>query len=192
MPLNPYLEFFRALPPSCRRDPSRPTSAAELTAPDWLIFKAAIARHFAWAVPTDEAIAAIRKHASSVVEVGAGSGYWAWLMRQAGMAVVAIEAAPPTFTWSEVLVGDERMVRSHADKALFLCWPPWATDMASSALAAYAGTTVVYVGEWMAGNADARFFALLTAGFECIDGVEIPQWAQRDDRLWIFRRKPEP
>jgi hypothetical protein len=187
--LNPYIDLFRALPPSFRRDPSVPPSGAELLAPDWLAFKAAIARHFAWAVPTDEAIAVIRKHTCGVVEVGAGSGYWTWLMRQAGITVAAFDLAPPPFTWSEVRSGDERMVRDHPDKALLLCWPPWATGMAGGALAAYGGEHVVYVGEWMGGSADPHFFALLMSYFECIDSVAIPQWYMRDDRLMVFRRR---
>jgi hypothetical protein len=190
--LNPYIDFFRALPPSCRRDLSLPPSAAESLAPNWLAFKAAIARHFAWAVPTDEAIALIRKHAAGVVEIGAGSGYWTWLMRQAGITVVAFDLDPPPFTWSEVHSGDERMVRYHPDKTLLLCWPPWASSMASSALAAYGGERVVYVGEWMGGNADPHFFALLVSRFECIDSLAIPQWYMRDDRLIVCRRRHVP
>src|SRR5260370_41002140 len=96
--LNPYLDLFRALPASFRRDPSMPPSAAELLVPDWLALKATIARHFAWAVPTDEAIAVIRKHTTGVVEVGAGSGYWTWLLRQSGLGVAAFDLDPPPFT----------------------------------------------------------------------------------------------
>ena len=138
-------------------------------APEWLVFKAAIAKHFAWAVPTDEAVAIIRKHVNSIVEVGAGSGYWTWLMRQAGITVAAFDLSPPTFTWSDVRRGDERVVRDHPEKALFLCWPPWATGMASGALSAYEGDHIVYVGEWMGGSADPYFFALLVSCFECIE-----------------------
>ena len=132
--LNPYLDFFRALPPSFRRDPSVPPSTAAQLNPDWLAYTAATARYFAWAVPTDEAIAVIRKHAPGVVELGAGSGYWAWMMRQAGIDVAAFDLDPPPFTWSEVNRSDERAAYDHPGKALLLCWPPWATGMASRAL----------------------------------------------------------
>jgi hypothetical protein len=165
-----------------------PSTAAQL-APDWLAFTAAIARHFAWAVPTDEAIATIRKHSAGVVEVGAGSGYWAWLMRQAGVDVAAFDLDPPSFTWGEVNRGDERAAHDHPDKTLLLCWPPWGTGVASRALAAYGGEHVVYVGEWMGFNAEPNFFASLAWFFECIDSVEIPQWYMRDDRLMVFRRR---
>src|SRR3954453_12712349 len=81
MPLNnPYLTFFRSLPAAFWRNPLLPIDNGEMWSPDWLRLKAAVAGHFSWAVPTDEAIAAIRRHTSRVIEIGCGSGYWAWLM----------------------------------------------------------------------------------------------------------------
>src|SRR5262249_4233577 len=183
--LNPYLDFFRALPPSFRRDPSVPPSTAQLMAPDWQAFTAAIARHFAWAVPTGGAIAVIGKHSSGIVEVGGGSGYWAGLIRQAGVDVVAFDLAPPPFTWGEVNRGDERAARNHPEKALLLCWPPWATGMASRALTAYGGEYVVYVGEWMGYNAEPNFFPSLMWVFECIASVRIPHGDMPDAPLTV-------
>jgi len=61
--------------------------------------------------------------------------------------------------------------------------------MAFDTLREYVGQTVVYIGEWMMGCADARFFALLRADFDAVDGAELPQWYMRDDRLLVFRRR---
>jgi hypothetical protein len=187
--LNPYLEFYRAMPPAYRRDPSVPVSAAELLSPEWLRLKAAIAGHFAWAVPTEQAILAVLKYSARVVEIGAGSGYWAWMMRQAGITVAAFDTGSPSFTWDQVARCDERAVLFHPDHTLFLCWPPWNSDMAYNALAWHQGDYLVYVGEWMGGSANPRFFALLASTFEAVDVVELPQWYNRDDRLMIFRRR---
>jgi hypothetical protein len=186
---NPYLEFFNALPPWCRADASGGISAAELFSPDWLALKAAIAGHFAWAVPDEAAIACIRRHADALVEIGAGSGYWAWLLAQAGADIAAFDSAPPAYTWTKVEAGDESKAADAAGRALFLCWPPWSSPMAAQALAAFKGDKVVYVGEWMGGSAEPGFFARLAAEFEAIDGAEIPRWHARTDRLWVFRRR---
>ena len=186
---NPYLEFYRAMPAAYRRDPSMPISAAELLSPQWLNLKAAIAGHFAWAVPTDEAVLTILKYSARVVEIGAGSGYWAWMMRQAGIKVVAFDTNHALFNWSEVAQGDERAALFYPDHALFLCWPPWNSDMAYNALTCHGGDYLVYVGEWMGGSANPRFFALLASAYEAIDVVNLPQWYNRDDRLMIFRRR---
>lgn len=128
--LNPYLDFYRAMPLAYRRDQSSPPSVAELLSPEWLKLKAAIAGHFAWAVPTDEAVSVIMKYSTRVVEIGAGSGYWAWMMRQAGIAVAAFDTDPPAFTWETVARADESAVFSCPSHMLLLCWPPWHSDMA--------------------------------------------------------------
>ncbi len=187
--VNPYLELFLALPPSFRRDPSVPTIAVEAAAPDWLSLKATIAHHFAWAVPTEEAIRTVRAHGRDVVEIGAGSGYWAWLMRQAGIRVAAYDREPPRFTWTPVARGDERCVLQQCSETLFLCWPPWGSDMALNALTLHRGPYLAYVGEWMGGSAEWRFFACLTSAFEAVACTSIPQWQGRDDRLIVFKRR---
>jgi hypothetical protein len=186
---NPYLAYFLALPPGCQRDPWQPVDDRELRSLPWLSFKAAVAGWFAWAVPTDAAIGEIARRTRRVVEIGAGSGYWAWLMSQAGIDVVAYDLVAPARSWHPIRLGDERAVLRHPDRSLFLCWPPWGSDMADRALAAYAGDLVIYVGEWLGGCATPAFFARLVAGFEPVAVVELPQWAMRDDRLTIFRRK---
>lgn len=185
---NPYLLYFFSLPPSCRRDLLNPVDARELGAAEWLMFKAAVAAHFAWAVPTSDAIDAITRHTSRVIEIGCGSGYWAWLMKQRGIDVVAVDPAPPAHVWHKVSVQSHEAIAEHPDRALFLCWPPWSTTMAFETLSAYAGDLVVYVGEWMGGNADVPFFGQLSATFELIESVAIPQWVMRTDRLTIHRR----
>src|SRR5262249_46069027 len=103
---NPYFKFFFSMPPSCRRHAGVTPDARELTSLEWLTFKAAIAAHFAWAVPTDQAIHTIAKHTARVVEIGCGSGYWAWLMEQAGISVRAFDTAVPDFAWHPVEYGD--------------------------------------------------------------------------------------
>lgn len=61
--------------------------------------------------------------------------------------------------------------------------------MAFNALARYRGDCCVYVGEWMGGSADERFFAALAGDFEAVGGAAIPRWYARDDRLVVFRRR---
>eukprot|EP00271_Cylindrocystis_brebissonii_P019739 TRINITY_DN6186_c0_g1_i1.p1 TRINITY_DN6186_c0_g1~~TRINITY_DN6186_c0_g1_i1.p1 ORF type:complete len:542 (-),score=66.17 TRINITY_DN6186_c0_g1_i1:227-1852(-) len=52
-------------------------------------------RLYSWAVPTEEALAAIAAAApNGLVEMGAGTGYWAMLLRQRGVAVAAYDRRP--------------------------------------------------------------------------------------------------
>src|SRR5262245_34518575 len=48
---------------------------------------------FGFAVPNAEAIAAIAA-LSPIVEIGAGTGYWAWMLRNAGVDVIAYDKQP--------------------------------------------------------------------------------------------------
>jgi len=164
-------------------------TAAELDMPDWLMMKSAIASYFSWAVPTNDAIDAIGQFASSVLEIGSGSGYWAWLMRQAGIAVTAVDTKVPPFAWHPIQPGNELEALKHPDKALFLCWPPFADPMAYRALTNYHGEHVIYVGEWLGGAAEPNFFAQLAVDFQAIAAVAIPQWYMRNDSLIVFRRR---
>ena len=118
-----------------------------------------------FAVPNDAALNCIARHAP-IVEVGAGSGYWATLLNQRGVDVVAYDAEPPTkehnnrfcdFTFGRVMkgVGEEIFVQDRAlcSKALMLVWPtspeiPSTWDV--ECLERYCeggGKTVIYVGE---------------------------------------------
>jgi SAM-dependent methyltransferase len=186
---NPYLAYFMALPAACRRDRFSPVDARELASPAWLQFKAAVAGHYAWAVPTGPAVDAIARHATRVLEVGCGSGYWAWLLAQRGIDVLATDPAPPPHRWHDVVIRGADEAGRHPDRALLLCWPPFGIDMAHRALAAYRGDMVVYVGEWLAGSAEPAFFALLASSFEPVEFVDLPQWAQRTDFLLVLRRR---
>jgi hypothetical protein len=160
---------------------------------------------YAWAIPSDEALAALAQH-GPIVEVGAGGGYWAMLLRDRGVDVVAYDRRPdqqaapyeerliPRRLWTEVSIGDTAAAGEHPDRALFLCWPPYATPMARDALEAYlaaGGRTLVYVGEGEGGcNADDAFFALLAKRMVEGETVAIPQWPGIHDYLTVYRVVP--
>ncbi len=165
-----------------------------------------LSRRFSWAIPNDAAIEAIAEVAAGrgIVEVGAGTGYWAALLEQAGVDVLATDAAPPApslgddhnlwhaeaSTWVEVHHVDGATAAADSNgRVLFLCWPPSINDMALEALEAYTGDTVVYVGEWTNGaTGTPAFRALLDAEWELVRTVEIPVWWGRDDAVRIYRR----
>lgn len=157
---------------------------------------------YAWAIPNDEALDAIAK-VGPIVEVGAGTGYWASLLADRGVDVVAYDLYPPPHPrnhWHEgaaavhfpVARGGPAKVARHPDRALMLCWPPYAKPMAFHCVRLYAGSTVVYIGEGAGGcTGDDRFHELLGVEYgEPVESIAIPQWPGIHDRLEIFRRKP--
>ena len=52
--------------------------------------RAALIREYAFAVPGEEALTCIARHAP-IVEIGAGSGYWARCLRERGVDVVVAD-----------------------------------------------------------------------------------------------------
>ena len=153
---------------------------------------------YSFAVPSREALAAIARF-SPLIEIGAGTGYWAKLLRKAGADVLAFDLAPPalgssnphgwTWTHTEVLPGGTEKLLEHPDRTLFLCWPPYASAMAARCLELYQGEHLVYIGEGVSGcTGDDRFHELLERAWVCIETVDIPHWPSVHDQLEVYQR----
>ena len=153
---------------------------------------------YAWAVPNEEALEVLREH-SPIVEIGAGRGYWARLAASAGADVLAFDPDPPETagtnrwhrqpgTFYRVARGGAEVAAHHPDRALFLCWPPWGTDVASRALRAYTGETVIYVGDEGSSAGTPESYAEMASQFTRVRVVKIPQWPGIDDRLEVWKR----
>jgi len=151
---------------------------------------------YAYAVPNARAIKRIAMF-SPIVEMGAGTGYWALLLKQAGAVVDAFDngSYKPKVRHYFVQAGDAKILTKakYADYALFLCWPPYATRMAYQCLKQYTGNRLLYVGESQGGCTGCDWFhALLRREWECTDTIGIPQWSGLHDYLSIYNRKNSP
>jgi len=152
-------------------------------------------REYSYALPDEDLIRRIAEDAP-IVEVGAGLGYWSWLLRQAGAEVRATDVRPPAQyfdargrlcatpgrrpgrpnewidtrpAWTLVEVSDAASAAAAAPEtaALLLVWPPYDDQMAASALRAFRGAVVWYVGEGRGGAcADDAFFDALEEDWE--------------------------
>jgi hypothetical protein len=158
--------------------------------------RAALVRRYAWAVPTRSAVLAIVAR-GPVVEIGAGSGYWASLIRQAGGDVLAFDIAvgerEHIGTHHPVLRGGPEDAGAHPERTLFLCWPPYDEPMANDALAAYeaaGGQSVVYIGEGSTGcTGDDAFHARLRSlAWEYETSCQLPNWSGIHDDMSIHQR----
>ena len=126
-----------------------------------------LAQRYSYVLPDDRALAALAG-LGPLVEVGAGTGYWASRLRARGVDIVAIDQAPPdgerlnryharTVTWTEVIAGEQTMLTRYSDRALFLCWPPLFSSL-GECLAYYTGNVVAVVGD--GGHRTARLRGL--------------------------------
>lgn len=180
---NPYWEIIRQLPLDDMPLPwhTRPEPMLHWLGGNREDFKVFADRFdmcgtYSWSVCSPGDIAWMKDvlGGRGVVEPGAGTGYWAWQMRQSGIDVVAYEpneAGPGNHyarrTWTTLLPDDHSASKHHPDRALFLCWPSYAEPWAAQSLACYEGDTLIYAGEEEGGcTADNAFFELRDAEWE--------------------------
>ncbi len=167
--------------------------------------KAAVLRRastlaFSFSVPTDAALDLIAKY-GPIIEIGAGTGYWAALLRNRGVDLRAFDTFPAsldeddnhwyknTESFTDVERADETVVSQFADRALMLAWPPYGDPMGARTLELYQGNTLIYIGEGEGGCcADDDFFARLEAEWVEVEDLLLPQWDGINDWLTVYRR----
>jgi hypothetical protein len=160
-----------------------------------------LVERFAWAVPTPAAIKTL-VDLSPVVEIGAGTGYWAYLVRKAGGEILAFDSDPPLSSsqnsyrhrvqYTEVLLGGPEVLKTMPPRfqTLFLCWPPYSDSFAYDCLVTFKGKNVVYIGEGEFGcNATDSFFRQLRRHWIDVREIVLPQFYGIHDRMRVLRRK---
>src|SRR4051812_41614544 len=143
---------------------------------------------YSWAVPSREVIEEIARHAP-LIEMGAGTGYWAWLLSQAGADVLAYDAnvaAPPH--WFGVREGGPEALSAHSGRALYLCWPPLDEPFAEGCLERYEGQTLLYLGA-EGRTAGPGFYARLEREWELVRRLEVPSWPGWENELRTYVRR---
>ena len=159
-PTNPLLTLFCAA--AAHAPLARKASAAAIESRfEW---RTSLCSYFAWAVPTDAALAALAA-LGPLLELGAGTGYWAALLAARGADVAAYDAAGShegqwfRFRAQHVRDGgpEQAAAPEHAHRALLLCWPDIVGDSAADdadrgsfgadCVAAFRGDVVAHIGE---------------------------------------------
>jgi len=186
---NPYWQIVRQVPLDTITNmygDARPEPSAYFYRrgdPEMLVERHSLSTTFSWSVCSPGDIAWIRERlrGRGVVEPGAGLGYWAWQLRQAGTDVVAYDPRDPSENnyvsrepWTAVLRDDHDAVKHHGDRSMLLCWPSYGEQWAEWSLASYKGDQVFYAGEGPGGCcADDGFFDLLDAEWD--EGESCPR-----------------
>lgn len=170
-------------------------------------------RRWAWAVPDPDTLQRIAGLADGgLVEVGAGTGYWAAQLAAMGVDIIASDIGGQQrqdyfahdATFHPVVQADAaEFAACHAHRTLLLVWPPYATSMGADAVEAYwlaGGRRVLFVGEYGGGcTGDDRMHALLgdewaermghtSARFRHRAAHEVAQWYGINDWLIICER----
>lgn len=148
--INPYWEIVRLMPASSRPWGNPWTvdwCRVEMIGP----YRTSLVTTYAWSIPSPSDIAWMRDilDGRAVIEIGAGNGYWAWQLRQAGVDVLPFDNGEQKWDqqWSPVYVGGTSVARRHPERALMLIWPTFSSPMARAALDSYGGDLLLYAGE---------------------------------------------
>ncbi|HTJ67413.1 MAG TPA: hypothetical protein VL551_07790 [Actinospica sp.] len=164
---------------------------------------------YAYAIPSPETIEWVSGVCGgrSMVEIGAGRGYWAAQLSRAGLRIDAYDVQPPDAignvsfphaagqrdVWHPVSGRDAFADQDRSQDVLLLCWPPgWGNTMASDTLATFervGGARLVYIGEPKGGKTgDDAFFDALAARWklESTDSQFVSWWNLADQaQCWV-------
>ena len=154
---------------------------------------------YAFAVPCKEALAKIKLY-EPIIEIGAGNGYWAFLLKNIGTDIIPVDdKGIKKKNWShifeddteytEVTDGNENKILEYPERNLMLCWPPYSDLMAFRCLSLFEGDFVLYIGELGGCTANDDFHYKLDRDFVLVEHVNIPQWEHVNDGLFIYKRK---
>ena len=151
---------------------------------------------FGFGVLDAGAVEVLRPYAP-LVEVGAGSGYWAYELESRGIDIIPTEKIvdPAEHPWGRVWRTPEELeaqaaVAKYPDRTLLMVWPDHREEWSGKALAAYGGEYFLYAGEVTGGcTGSRRLHSLLDEEWERLTCYEIPRFTRIKDTLGVFRRR---
>ncbi|CAE7780521.1 yvaG [Symbiodinium pilosum] len=154
------------------------------------------ARWHGFAIPSSKVLKILKSCSSGgLVELGAGVGYWATLLKRRGVDIAALDIDPPAPRAREsscnVNFGDASSLKKLSHQTLLLCMPPpGEASCADEALASFRGRHVAYVGEWRSGmTATESFHETLLSRYVLEHRVPLPCYPNMRVECFIFRSR---
>jgi len=170
----------------------------ETRIPEFRMARKAFVRTYGFSIPCAEAIGVLARLAP-LVEIGAGTGYWSALLRNAGLDVVTTDAFPVgdigygfqagRFCEAEALTGDAA-VRAYPERNVFCSWPTQDSPWALAAVRAMApGRRLALIGEPRGGETGTPgLHRYLETRFRLLGTLAIPQFPKERDALFVYER----
>ncbi len=149
-----------------------------------------IALKWCCAVPTPEVLSELALF-SPVIEVGAGSGYWANQLSELGVNIIALDNGTDyRAEYFDVKQVDTFDFSTCAERTLLLIWPSdnlnWAHDLLNKAK----WKKIIYIGEWRDGRmATSSFFDKIQNEFMIQKIIPMPRYPGWKDSCYILIRR---
>lgn len=149
-----------------------------------------LVKKYAWGIPNQQAVELIVEN-DPVVEIGAGSGYWAYLVDEGGGDILAFDNNDREYEeeWFNVNYGSAEIATEFPDRSLFLCWPEYHNEMGEIAVENYDGQCIILVGESISGcTGTTDMYRMIESTYELENTIEIPNWFGIRDKLHLYKR----
>jgi len=162
---------------------------------------------YSWTITDPATVQFVATHTGPYVfDPFAGTGWWAHLLGQYGISVLASDLKPlapgstntyhwGTGTWAPVRNADavDAAQQWGWGRTLLLSWPPYDEPIGAAVLAAYPGDRVVYIGENDGGCCgDDAMHALLRNGWIEVACHQPVQWWGMHDFVTVYERAVRP
>lgn len=206
-----FLDSWQRWKLKARVDWHDPKSAAEHmeSLADEFRVREKFINRYGFAILWSRAIEAMRPYAP-LLEIGAGSGYWTYELRNYGIDCIATDTMDGEYghferegtsstlrRWKKQYVEIEQLnsveaVRKYPNRNLLTVWPDYDASWAADALDIFTGQTVIYMGEGY-GNAtaDDRFHMLLNDRFGNREVIPMPHFEHSYDRQLLICKQPK-
>ena len=201
---NKYLKEFSKLKKSIPCWDSFFTVTEEERIENWPrleVIGNAMCEKYAWAVPDSRALK-ILKHFGPLIEIGAGKGYFAKLLSESGVDIIAFDREADENSWADVRIGGPKQLSKKIAKGrnLFLCYPDEDSSMACPCLEHFDGEYVIHIGEltltgtlsspqapW-GRTSSADFQVSLMQEYHCVLVAELPAFPFSRDCVSVWKR----
>jgi len=156
--------------------------------------------NFSWAIPhstTLTKLASKLRGYKNILEVGAGSGLWAYLLCEIHhVPIHATDLFNGSFLFDHryKYLPIERLdsvssIVKYDPEVLMMVWAPNDSPMAYNSLKAFKGNLLVWIGEGYGGcNGDDAFFIELEENWKNVANIDMPRWDSINDRCNVFQR----
>lgn len=154
---------------------------------------------YSWTIPDPDTLLFVASYCNGkIIDPLAGTGYWAYVLRQLSIEVTAYDKEPYDNTWHPksrerfCTIGQmdaEESVTLYPDHTLMLSWVPYGYP-GNNIIANYKGDRIIWVGEGKYGCcADDETFMVLDQAWTEIASHRPVQWNGMRDYVTVYDRK---
>lgn len=155
----------------------------------WFGKRRELVEEYSWAVPREDVIQYCAEF-DDLLEIGAGNGYWASLIEDAGGDIRATDITPPEDTYTEVEQSSWNNLKpSISSRAVLLVWPPYDKGVAAG-VARQSPNHILYVGESRGGcTAEKEFFDIVKSEYGLVGKLDLHSYTGIHDDFFHYSRK---